>query len=174
MKKKLVVLFTGLCLLGTMTACSQKGKEYTNTIYCKVYTAKIKKLFFSNDEYKNNDQFTFFSSSHSSYDFEQGAIDILEDHDYLVFLHKAIDNEDFTFSDIGSFSISDPINNIILKNKNKYVFSEIYTSFSSAEGELIKINQFETKHLKTKEEKEFLKEFEKALKSYGKNDRKEP
>jgi hypothetical protein len=243
MKKKLVVSLTGICLLVTMTACSQQGKvqdfgntvsknsgrfvvkeiepmkldpnqisitnsewlptsendiftssdliaeveilnskecvakaegkEFTNTIYCKVYTAKIKKLFFSNAEYKDNDEFTFFSACHSSYDFEQSAIDISEGRDYLLFLRKAIDDEKFTFSDIGQFSIYDPRYNIIIKEKNKYVYPEIYTSLNSDKDELIEINQFGKKYLKTKEEKEFLKEFEKMLKSYGKNNRKE-
>ena len=165
-------------ILDSKECIAEKENEEGDTqqIYWKQYTAKIKNLFFSDDEYKDGDEITFISTCHSSYRYEQGILDILDGHEYVVFLHKIIDSGEkdfryFPYSEIAPFSVRDPINNIIAKEDGEYLYPSIYTSLSSNEIKSLEGSRFTTRPLKSEKENNFKRDFENTLKKHGKDNK---
>lgn len=148
---------------------SKFDENFTNKLYYTIYTAKIKNPFYSKSQNKKDDIITFCSSQ-TSYDFCDQGIDLLKGHEYLVFLSKVKDDSKFKFTDIAPYSLRDPINNVIIKEDENYIFNDVYTSFSTgANTKEEKINNFKTTKMKSKNCSEFLSNFKETIKMHGLN-----
>jgi hypothetical protein len=148
---------------------SKFDESFTNKLYFTIYTAKIKKPFYTKSEDKKADTITFCSSQ-TSYEFFDQGIDLLKGQEYIVFLSKVKEDPKFKFTDIAPYSLPDPINNVIIKKDGNYIFNSIYDSFSSgANSKEEKINKFKTLNMKSKNGKDFLGELNKTIKKHGLN-----